>query len=194
MSEVCMPTYSAKLKAGQQTRFAFWLPTPVTFPTPIRTARADLTGCRNTVKLGVAMKDYRHASDRCTRNKLRPPGDLPAWQRENHCRFWQAVSLGRSSEEAAADANVSAPLKPRWFRKAGGMPPIYLAPSKKPRSGRYLSSTEREEIAIGLASASSPHPPMASPRISRWFVRPLFRQVYGRGKLNLLQARLIGAP
>ena len=35
----------------------------------------------------------------------------------------------------------------RWFRKGGGMPPLDLAPV----SGRYLSFTEREEIAVLLA-------------------------------------------
>ena len=35
----------------------------------------------------------------------------------------------------------------RWFRKGGGMPPLTLAPV----CGRYLSFTEREEIAVLLA-------------------------------------------
>jgi IS30 family transposase len=38
----------------------------------------------------------------------------------------------------------------RWFRKGGGMPPLTLAPP----SGRYLSFTEREEIAVLLAGRS----------------------------------------
>ena len=85
------------------------------------------------------------------RRKLRSPGRPPAWQRENHFRFWQAIALGRSSEEAAADAGVSTPLGPRWFRSAGGMPPTHLTPSAKPTSGRHLSFREREDIAIELA-------------------------------------------
>jgi hypothetical protein len=100
------------------------------------------------------MKDHRRASDRCTRNKLRSPGRPPAWQRENPCRFWQAIALGRSSEEAAADAGVSSPLGPRWFLSAGGMPPTHLAPSAKLRLGRYLSFPEREKIAIELAKGA----------------------------------------
>jgi IS30 family transposase len=39
---------------------------------------------------------------------------------------------------------VSAPVGSRWFRHAGGMAPLPLAPV----SGRYLSFTEREEIAV----------------------------------------------
>jgi len=48
------------------------------------------------------------------------------------------------TEAAALACNVSQPLGPRWFREAGGMPPINLAP----HSGRYLSFPEREEIAL----------------------------------------------
>jgi IS30 family transposase len=36
----------------------------------------------------------------------------------------------------------------RLFREAGGMPPAMFRPSAKPRSGRYLSFAEREEIAL----------------------------------------------
>jgi IS30 family transposase len=101
------------------------------------------------------MTAYGRASDRCMRVKQRSPGRPPAWHRENQLRFWQAVAFGRSSEEAAADAGVSKPLGPRWFRSAGGMPPSHLAPSSKPPSGRYLSFREREEIAIDLAKGAS---------------------------------------
>jgi IS30 family transposase len=49
-----------------------------------------------------------------------------------------------SSEDAAAATGVSQAVGSRWFRQAGGMPPISLAPV----SERYLSFAEREEIAI----------------------------------------------
>ena len=39
---------------------------------------------------------------------------------------------------------VSQPVGTRWFRDAGGMPPISLVPC----SGRYLSFAEREELAL----------------------------------------------
>jgi IS30 family transposase len=97
------------------------------------------------------MTVHQRASDRCTRKKLGSPGRPPAWQRENRFRFWQAIALGRSSEEAALDAGISTPLGPRWFRSAGGMPPTHLAPWAKPPSGRYLSFREREDIALELA-------------------------------------------
>ena len=49
------------------------------------------------------------------------------------------------------DAGISAPLGPRWFRQAGGMPPTHFAPRAKMPSGRYLCFREREEIALELA-------------------------------------------
>lgn len=59
-------------------------------------------------------------------------------------QFWAAVARGASSEDAAMAAGVSAAVGVRWFREAGGMPSVTLAPA----SGRYLSFAEREEIAI----------------------------------------------
>ena len=100
------------------------------------------------------MKVHKRASDGCTRRKLHSPGRPPAWQRENQCRFWQAIACGRSSEEAALDAGVSAPVGARWFRKGGGMPPTHLAPPAKPLGTRYLTFEEREDIAIALAKGT----------------------------------------
>lgn len=102
----------------------------------------------------VAMNGHRRASDRCGRTKLNSPGRPPAWQREHWVRFWQSIALGRSSEDAAVDAGVSAPLGPRWFRSAGGMPPTHLAPLAKPLSGRRLSFRDREDIALELAKGT----------------------------------------
>jgi len=49
-----------------------------------------------------------------------------------------------ASEAAAVEAGVSAAVGVRWFREAGGMPTVTMAPL----SGRYLSFVEREEIAL----------------------------------------------
>ena len=100
------------------------------------------------------MKVYKRASDRCIRKKFRSPGHPPGWQRENLCRFWQAVAAGRTSEQAALDAGVSAPVGARWYRRAGGMPPTHLGPSAPRLIGRYLTFSEREDIAIELAKGS----------------------------------------
>jgi len=48
------------------------------------------------------------------------------------------------------EAGVLPGIGVRWFRKGGGMPPLTLASV----SGRYLSFTEREEIAVLLAGGS----------------------------------------
>lgn len=76
---------------------------------------------------------------------------MKPWKRacRDNCRqFWAAIALGRSSEEAATDAGMSAAVGVRWFRRAGGMPPTHLSRSSQAPSGRYLSFAEREEIAI----------------------------------------------
>ena len=100
------------------------------------------------------MTAHRRASHRCTRGVLRSPGRPPAWQRKNRRRFWQAIALGYTSEDAARDAGVSSPLGPRWFRSAGGMPPTHLSASANLPSERYLTFREREDIAIELAKGA----------------------------------------
>jgi len=59
-------------------------------------------------------------------------------------QFWRLIAEGKSSEVAALEVGVSAPVGVRWFRHAGGMPPLSLAEP----SGRYLSFHEREELAL----------------------------------------------
>lgn len=62
--------------------------------------------------------------------------------------FWRLIGKGLSSEEAAVQVGASAPVGGRWFREAGGMPPSQYSESSPPLSGRYLSFSEREEIAL----------------------------------------------
>jgi len=78
------------------------------------------------------------------RGKMRSPGRPPGWQRDQVQRFWVEIAKGVASEGAAVSVGVASAVGSRWFREAGGMRPISLAPL----SGRYLSLTEREEIAI----------------------------------------------
>jgi DNA-binding CsgD family transcriptional regulator len=87
------------------------------------------------------------ALDRAAAAGTRFGGHPPAGRREHRVRFWEAIARGASSENAAVEAGVLASIGVRWFRKGGGMPPLTLAPV----SGRYLSFTEREEIAVLLA-------------------------------------------
>jgi len=86
----------------------------------------------------------RQEAIRAMRGLMWSPGRPSVARREDRVRFWEAIVLGASSEDAASAAGVSQAVGSRWFRQAGGMPPISLAPV----SERYLSFAEREEIAI----------------------------------------------
>lgn len=97
------------------------------------------------------MTSGRRRSDLSGRAKLYSPGRPTAGQREERQQFWVAIATGLSSEEAAVSARISPPVGVRWFREAGGMPPSQLTPSAPPLSGRYLSFSEREQIALQRA-------------------------------------------
>jgi len=75
---------------------------------------------------------------------MRSPGRPPVTYRELRRRFWLLIAAGWSSESAAVHVGTSQAVGSRWFREAGGMPSLTLAPP----SGRYLSFAEREEIAL----------------------------------------------
>ena len=81
---------------------------------------------------------------RLMRGRMWSPGRPSMARREGRVVFWEEIGRGRSSEDAARAAGVSASVGARWFRQAGGMSSLTLAPV----SGRYLSFGEREEIAI----------------------------------------------
>ena len=87
------------------------------------------------------------ALDRAAAAGTRGGGRPPAGRREHRVRFWTAIARGASTVDASAEAGVLWSVGVRWFRKAGGMSPLTLAPV----SGRYLSFAEREEIAVLLA-------------------------------------------
>jgi IS30 family transposase len=73
--------------------------------------------------------------------------------RESVRQFWVLIKAGVSSEDAAVSIGVSPTTGRRWFREAGGMPPLSLvAPPQPPQRGLRLSFTEREEIAAGVAA------------------------------------------
>src|SRR4051794_11532548 len=78
------------------------------------------------------------------RGRMWSPGRPSTARREDRVRFWQAIARGVSTENAAELVGVSPAVGCRWFRQAGGMPSLALAPV----SGRYVSFAEREEIAI----------------------------------------------
>ncbi len=77
------------------------------------------------------------------RSPMKSPG-APSLRREVEREFWRVIATGVTTEEAAIAVGVSQAAGSRCFRQGGGMPPMDLAPL----SGRYLSFSEREEIAI----------------------------------------------
>ncbi|WP_394855354.1 helix-turn-helix domain-containing protein, partial [Rhodococcus cerastii] len=83
------------------------------------------------------------AADRALRPPMRSPG-RPEPSRTVQRDFWRRIASGVTTVEAAEAVGVSWPVGCRWFRHAGGMPPISL---DEP-TGRYLSFAEREEIAL----------------------------------------------
>lgn len=74
---------------------------------------------------------------------MKSPGRPPV-RRNLERAFWAQIALGLTCEDAALACGLSRPVGSRWFRNADGMPPIDLAPP----TGRYLTFTEREEIAL----------------------------------------------
>ena len=74
---------------------------------------------------------------------MRSPG-RPEPSRAVQREFWRLIATGVTTVEASLAVGVSWPVGTRWFRHAGGMPPISLAEP----TGRYLTFEEREEIAI----------------------------------------------
>lgn len=94
------------------------------------------------------MSTRKRSSAKAGRGTLGSTGRPPVARREDQQRFWTVIAAGGSSEEAAVSVGVSPAVGARWFRNAGGMPPSHLSPSSTPLSGRYLSFTEREEIAL----------------------------------------------
>lgn len=74
---------------------------------------------------------------------MRSPG-RPGTIREVERRFWLGVAAGLTTDDAATSCGISAPVGSRLFRQAGGMAPLSLSSP----SGRYLSFSEREEVAL----------------------------------------------
>jgi IS30 family transposase len=80
---------------------------------------------------------------------MRSPG-RPDPSRVVQRQFWRLIATGVTTVEASLAVGVSWPVGTRWFRHAGGMPPISLAEPV----GRYLTFEEREEIAIQRAKGA----------------------------------------
>jgi IS30 family transposase len=89
------------------------------------------------------MARRQQQADRALRPAMRSPGrPMPARHVER--AFWRLIAQGKRTEDAALEIGVSTPVGSRWFRHAGGMPPLSLTEP----TGRYLSFHEREELAL----------------------------------------------
>ncbi|WP_425393982.1 IS30 family transposase, partial [Actinotalea ferrariae] len=80
---------------------------------------------------------------------MRSPG-RPEPSRMVQRQFWRLIATGVTTVEASLAVGVSWPVGTRWFRHAGGMPPLSLAEP----TGRYLTFAEREEIALMRAKGA----------------------------------------
>lgn len=82
---------------------------------------------------------------------MRSPGRW-GFPRRVEREFWRRIADGLGTVQAAKAVGVSEVIGGRWFRQGGGMPPMSMAEP----TGRYLSFTEREEIAIQRAQGHGP--------------------------------------
>ena len=89
----------------------------------------------------------RQRAVRLYRGQIPSPGRPTVAWREDRVRFWAAIAGGVSSEDAAVEVGVSPAVGTRWFRQAGGVGPQLAVAT----SGRYLSFSEREDIAVWRA-------------------------------------------
>jgi IS30 family transposase len=99
----------------------------------------------------VATMRERQREVQLYRGHIPSPGRPGIAWREDRVRFWAAIARGLKSDDAGAEAGVSSPVAYRWFRHAGGVNPC-LPPTV---TGRYLSFSEREDIAIWHAQQLS---------------------------------------
>ena len=62
--------------------------------------------------------------------------------------FWRLIRTGLPPGRAGVAVGVSGTIGQKWFRDAGGMPPLELSPP----SSRFLSASDRETIGLELAA------------------------------------------
>lgn len=97
-----------------------------------------------TAERPAVRKKNRAKEIRLYRGQIPSPGRPSVAWREDRVKFWAAIARGLKSDEAGVEAGVSSPVAYRWFRHAGGVNPCL----PQTVTGRYLSFSEREDIAI----------------------------------------------
>ena len=73
-------------------------------------------------------------------------------RRDQQRVFWRLIRQGCSAEEAARRVGFNSQVGRRWFRQAGGMPPLSLL---EPVRRRNLNISEREQILAGISAEKS---------------------------------------
>ena len=69
------------------------------------------------------------AADRAGRPAMRSPGRPPVARREDRQRFWAAIARGCRARTRRSRRACRRPVGARWFREAGGMPPVSSGPA-----------------------------------------------------------------
>src|SRR5687768_13093431 len=72
-------------------------------------------------------------------------------RRDQRRAFWRLIRQGCSSREAARRVGMNSEAGKRWFRQAGGMPPLSVVEP----SGRRLNIYDREQILAGMNAGKS---------------------------------------
>jgi hypothetical protein len=119
---------------------------------------------------------------------MKSPG-APALRREIEREFWREIATGITAESAAAIVGVSQAAGARWFRQGGGMPTVELTPL----TGRYLSFSEREEIAFHRAQGCGVREIARQLRLSHES-RPSCSRFAARGIMNYACQRASDGP
>ena len=73
-------------------------------------------------------------------------------RRDQQRVFWRLIRQGCGSREAARRVGFAPDMGKRWFRQAGGMPPLCLV---EPVRSRMLNIIEREQILAGINADKS---------------------------------------
>ena len=99
--------------------------------------------------------------------------------------FWRLIATGMQSDAASRTLGLTRTTGIRWFGEAGGVPPLDVADP----SGRFLSISEREEIAVVRGHVSSREIARRLHRAPSTIVRELRRNTARDGQYRALLAQ-----
>lgn len=73
-------------------------------------------------------------------------------RRDHQREFWRLIRAGSTVADASECLSIRETTGRRWFRKAGGMPPLSLV---DPLTHRFLTIVDRELILVGITAGDS---------------------------------------